>query len=184
LGVQGVTTCSDCADPDRKVTRRGRCDRCYQRAKKAGDFVPRPYNRTGRSVMANGYVRVWKPGHPTAAKDGYAYEHRYVAWETFGPFDLDHEIHHRNHDRTDNRPENLVILAAEEHRLEHAHDEVVNQFGRWPVRPAVCGISGCTRPTSRLTWCTMHYTRWIRTGNPLGVRRVSSRIEAPYLLVA
>ncbi len=85
--------------------------------------------------MKNGYVRIYRPGHPMAAKDGYAYEHRFVLWEA-GIDPRGAEVHHKNHDRGDNRLENLEVKPRGVHQQEH-HAEpgatITNQYGTWPV---------------------------------------------------
>lgn len=70
--------------------------------------------------MTTGYVRVWAPEHPTATADGYAYEHRVVAWDAGMMTELDEVVHHLNGDRSDNRPENLDVARSHgEHMREH-----------------------------------------------------------------
>jgi hypothetical protein len=80
------------------------------------------WTETGRSLASNGYVliRVGKD-HPLADVRGYAYEHRLVASKTIGRWVLPCEqVHHRNEIKTDNRPENLEVLASlAEHRFRH-----------------------------------------------------------------
>lgn len=53
---------------------------------------------SGRNVEADGYVRVYRPGHPMAHGDGWAPEHRVVAWEIFGSFARLHGEHNRKVD--------------------------------------------------------------------------------------
>lgn len=60
---------------------------------------------TGPVVQAHGYVTV-----------GRRYVHRMVAEEMLGrPLRTDEHVHHINGNKTDNRPENLMVLSAAEH---------------------------------------------------------------------
>jgi HNH endonuclease len=65
------------------------------------------------------YIRVKAPDHPVALADGWAYEHRKVAWDAGLLTDLDDEVHHLNGDRSDNRVSNLLVLSKSEHSREH-----------------------------------------------------------------
>ncbi len=48
------------------------------------------------------------------------YEHRAVMERHLGrKLDAKEHVHHRNHDRADNRIENLVLMSASEHAREH-----------------------------------------------------------------
>lgn len=65
----------------------------------------------GRYVNAAGYVRLrWVVGDELVE----CYEHRAVMGNP-----LDRQVHHINHDRGDNRSENLRIVTTEEHGREH-----------------------------------------------------------------
>lgn len=77
--------------------------------------------RVGGSIASTGYVkiRVGKD-HPLADPNGYAYEHL-VIWCAAGnprpgPGWV---IHHRNHDKTDNRLGNLELKRRGQHNAEH-----------------------------------------------------------------
>ncbi len=69
--------------------------------------------------MANGYIRLWRPGHRLAGNDGYVLEHRMVLHEEGAELPDGHHVHHRNGDRTDNRIENLVVVTPAEHGRFH-----------------------------------------------------------------
>lgn len=74
-----------------------------------------------RIVEPRGYALRRLPGHPLADCRGYVYEHRLVAEEMLGrPLRPGEEIHHRNGDKSDNRPENLEVCESRHaHRQHH-----------------------------------------------------------------
>lgn len=96
---------------------RGWCDTHYKRWLEYGD--PLGTRRTFRSVRPDGYVLVCDPDHPLAQKNGYVYEHRKVWFDSHGPIPPNHQIHHKNHDPSDNRLENLECLSNSAHQIEH-----------------------------------------------------------------
>lgn len=98
-------------------TRRGWCNAHYKRWQKYGDPLG-VATRPTRTVY-RGYVRIKAPGHPEAGVNNWALEHRVVAHDTFGPIPEGFHVHHRNHDKQDNRPENLQVLASKAHAVEH-----------------------------------------------------------------
>jgi len=73
------------------------------------------------SLSSNGYKRIHVSGHPRADRYGRVFEH-IVVWEQEhnACLLLWGRIHHRNHVKTDNRPENLEAMMHRDHpRLHH-----------------------------------------------------------------
>lgn len=67
-----------------------------------------------------GYILAYVPKHPNAHKDGYVMFHTVVMERHIGRYlKKDEEVHHINHDRTDNRIENLALMSKHEHRVMH-----------------------------------------------------------------
>jgi len=88
---------------------------------------PRPFVKGhnmwkgGKTVHTLGYVLVSRPEHPNAQHNGYVFEHRLVMEKVIGRYlRTNEQVHHKNHDKTDNRPENLVLCSSiAEHRALH-----------------------------------------------------------------
>ena len=80
------------------------------------------YWKGGRVKDGSGYMRILMPSHPYATNRGYIMEHRLVAEKMIGrtlePWEV---VHHKNHVRTDNRPENLEVTT----RVLH-HRKAIN----------------------------------------------------------
>ena len=89
-----------------------------------------------RIISSEGYVKI-RVGteHPLADPNGYAYEHL-VVWISAGrPAPKSDEIlHHRSHDRTDNRLGNLKLLTRGEHNRLHNAERGRDECGRFLPR--------------------------------------------------
>ena len=93
-----------------------------------------------KKISHYGYILVHKKEHPFCTKDGFVFEHRLVVEENCDKFESkyfieidgkkylrkEYEVHHKNEIKTDNRPENLMILTHSEHKkLHNAKIEII-----------------------------------------------------------
>lgn len=121
-------TCPDCKL--QKDCRAIRCNKCR--------FIfdhPRKGTGAAERIGANGYVMV-------QVDNKEAYQHRHVMESILGrKLRSDEHVHHINGIKTDNRPENLQVMAACEHHREHFTPEfakaasIKGHAARWGARP-------------------------------------------------
>lgn len=86
------------------------------------------YWKGGKRINEHGYVEIYMPDYPKAKPNGYVYEHIYIAEQMLGrpllSFGLKDErtevVHHINGIKTDNRPDNLLVLGVNEHHSLHS----------------------------------------------------------------
>ena len=94
-----------------------------------------PCWKGGRLIDRDGYVRVWAPDHPWP-RSGYMMEHVRVMELKIGRRLTPKEcVHHSDHNRQNNAPENLELLTRSEHsklhRSKDAHTFVRGALGRF-----------------------------------------------------
>jgi hypothetical protein len=74
----------------------------------------------GGTQKYGGYIYIWMPDHPNANKRGYVAEHVIIAANKIGrPLMKNEQVHHINGNKTDNTPDNLVVLTINKHRSLH-----------------------------------------------------------------
>lgn len=78
----------------------------------------------GKRNRSDGYIQVYIPEHPFSNSEGYVMEHRIVMEQKIGRLlKPEEEVHHINHKRNDNRPENLHLFASKkDHMKFHMHE--------------------------------------------------------------
>lgn len=95
-----------------------------------------------RRYKNDGYYVLYKVADGVVDYSTSVVEHRLVYELANGvKLDKNMQVHHINHDRSDNRPENLVALTASEHTQLHAKEKGQR------VGPAYC--IDCGKPISR-----------------------------------
>jgi hypothetical protein len=104
-----------------------------------------PHGKGGRTVTRSGYVLIRVPSHPDSDVRGYIYEHRLVAERILGRrLDRSEHVHHRNHVKSDNRDENLLVTSGPtEHKVHHRLRGDLRMPGEEnPVVTCLCGCGG------------------------------------------
>lgn len=99
------------------------CQMHYFRIRRNGTAVKTPIGRALRYVTPNGYITLYKPGHPLSNKTNCVFEHRFVMWPIVGPDCRPCElcgkpqtwatchVDHIDDNRQNNSPTNLRILC-------------------------------------------------------------------------
>lgn len=78
-------------------------------------------NGYGHTKLHNrGYVLAYAPLHPNAHKDGYVMLHTVIMEQSIGRYlEKNEVVHHLNHNRQDNRLENLQLMNKHDHYSMH-----------------------------------------------------------------
>lgn len=74
-----------------------------------------------KKERSDGYISIYFPDHPCSSSDGYIMEHILVMECLIGRhLKPDECVHHINHNRKDNRKENLQLMTKSEHMSYHS----------------------------------------------------------------
>jgi hypothetical protein len=125
-------SCPVCGNEVIKKSKDGLKSRCCSHACYAKTRSRRgPYKQ---SVLISGYRYLQRPDHPACGKKGYVAEHRLVAEEQLGRLlEASEVVHHINHDKLDNRPENLQVMTGSEHMRHHKEHAKRGEDGKFTV---------------------------------------------------
>lgn len=102
-------------------------------------------------------------------------EHRWVMEQVLGrPLRREEQVHHRNHDRLDNRPENLELVTSAEHGLRHTWQPIVKIC-------QVCGTKFTPHKTkrARAKTCGPSCASILRTQSNRDRQRIRRRPPTP-----
>lgn len=123
---------------------KGYCQSHYRKLRLYGSPTgTHPNARNGRPqtrrITSEGYVVYYWPEHPNARKDGKIAEHTVVMSEKIGrPLRALENVHHKNGQRSDNRPENLELWRRMQPTGQRVTDliefakEVLSEYGEDP----------------------------------------------------
>jgi len=92
------------------------CSRICDTAAKTKRPTGRVHN--GKPVLMNaaGYLTVYEPSHPAAARNGRVLEHRFVMEKMLmRRLRSDEHVDHIDQDKTNNRLDNLQVLSPADH---------------------------------------------------------------------
>lgn len=70
----------------------------------------------------SGYILIRQRNHPQAQKGGYVFEHRLIMERYLGRYlTKDEEVHHMNHNKSDNRIQNLMLFKNHADHIKYEH---------------------------------------------------------------
>lgn len=108
-----------------------------------------PIWKSDRKISNYGYAMVRVPDHPFCDCDGFVREHRLVAeqylltpettvWVDGKPYlSPDYIVHHKDHNRLNNDPDNLEVMTLADHMRFHHQErkELASQNSEKSVKP-------------------------------------------------
>jgi hypothetical protein len=129
---EGYVSKRKCQCGARKDFYAAMCRRCHVPSKPLAGRTGanHPAWRGGARIDEDGYTKTYDPAHPFPRRGGYVFEHVRVMELHLGRRMVGGEVvHHVNHDKTDNRIENLRVMSAGEHSRYHRLHEAMEGRG-------------------------------------------------------
>ena len=137
------------------------CSRECKHAALRGNQPPwaKPDETTTHSA---GYVLAWCPEHPRASH-GRVFEHILVAEQMLGRYLIaDEFVHHRDRNKKNNDPDNLLVLTSSEHAKLHAQESPVEST-KVEMQCGECGAAfyayrsraNANTPSLRRKYCSL-----------------------------
>lgn len=72
----------------------------------------------------DGYIQIYLPDHHRASRQGYVLEHIVVAEKKYNrKITRQEAVHHIDRNRSNNHPDNLVVMTHSEHQKLHASEK-------------------------------------------------------------
>jgi hypothetical protein len=111
---------------EKKHTAIGLCQSHYRSFRTFLDRHKEPIDwQSYSNIVHKGYVDVYAPSHPMASKSGIVKEHRLIMEKIVGRYLERHEnVHHKNGNRADNRPENLELWSVKQPKGQRVEDKI------------------------------------------------------------
>lgn len=137
-----------------------------------------------KTKMINGYRAMHLPEHPHALMNpkmyGWVYEHRVVAEDFLGrPLHKDEEVHHLDENKTNNHPENLLVLTQSQHQKLHGWMRRMGIDPKdYPTR--LCSCCGKVLSVEQMVYCTPECSS---VGKRVVVRPNKEQLEADMLVM-
>ncbi len=120
LKERAICEIDDC---EKEVIARGICQMHYRRWSLYGD--PSIVKIDYANKKPETYKAVIAHGHPNASSNGIILEHRLVMSRILGrPLMPNENVHHKNGDRKDNRPENLELWNTAQPAGQRVEDKI------------------------------------------------------------
>lgn len=112
------------------VVARGYCNVHYDHWREYGNPLTVTKRPPGTGTISNGYVVLsGYHGHPNAQKSGKIMEHVLVMSNMLGrPLVKGEQVHHKNGNRQDNRPENLELILKYNHHAGQKLEDIIEHY--------------------------------------------------------